>query len=257
MSDLTLTWHGTASIELSTGQTKLLFDPFIPYSGSSYTIPLSTYDHADAIYVTHGHLDHILSIPAIIQRNPTVNVYCTKTPYKTLHKMGVSKDNLVCIDYPKTYHCYGFTINTYHGAHAKLPINMDQLKRIISEQHKLNLPSLLVHHIQCSEHGESVFYTIECRGLTIALMGSLNLNDDIDYPKQSDYLILPYNGWQDNYPHALQIIDRLKPKHVLLDHYDVTFPPISPYVNIQPIIDHDPRHITALRHDMPLYLVKP
>jgi L-ascorbate metabolism protein UlaG (beta-lactamase superfamily) len=72
-----------------------------------------------------------------------------------------------------------------------------------------------------------VFYQIEAEGKTVAVMGSLNLRKDTEYPAGADLLVLPYNGWTDNYPPAVRVIRRLKPKHVLLDHYDESFPPFT------------------------------
>ena len=62
---------------------------------------------------------------------------------------------------------------------------------------------------------------------TVCLMGSMNLREDIDYPTDADLLILPYNGWEDNFPPAVWVIERLQPKRILLDHYDDSFPPIT------------------------------
>ncbi|MCR4951559.1 MAG: hypothetical protein K6A40_09585, partial [Solobacterium sp.] len=57
-------------------------------------------------------------------------------------------------------------------------------------------------------------------------MGSMNLLDE-DYPEGADLLILPFQGRSDIDSFGEQIIRRLKPKTVLLDHYDDAFPPMS------------------------------
>ena len=58
-------------------------------------------------------------------------------------------------------------------------------------------------------------------------MGSMNLREDEAYPKNADLLVLPYNGWEDNFPPAARIIERLNPKRIVLTHYDDTFPPVT------------------------------
>lgn len=59
---MTITWYGTASIEIESGGEKLFFDPFIPLPGSSTLIDRDAYADARDIFITHGHLDHIGSI---------------------------------------------------------------------------------------------------------------------------------------------------------------------------------------------------
>ena len=87
------------------------------------------------------------------------------------------------------------------------------------------------------ENDETVFYKIEADEKNICLMGSMNLRDEIHYPVDADLLILPYNGWEDNFPPAVRIIERLKPKRVLLDHYDDTFPPLTMPLDLEPILE--------------------
>jgi hypothetical protein len=62
-------------------------------------------------------------------------------------------------------------------------------------------------------------------------MGSLNLDEDIEYPKSVDLFILPLQGRSGIGKYAIKFVERLKPKKILLDHFDDTFPPISSTVN--------------------------
>ena len=34
----------------------------------------------------------------------------------------------------------------------------------------------------------------------------------------------------------MRTVERLKPKRILLDHYDNTFPPVSPPVDLSPVL---------------------
>ena len=82
-------------------------------------------------------------------------------------------------------------------------------------------------YVKIPENGEILFYEVLCGGKRIQIMGSLNLADDVEYPTGADQLILPFQGRSDLAQYGLKIVQRLKPKEVLLDHYDDTFPPIS------------------------------
>ena len=58
-----LIWHGTASIEMESGGRRIIFDPFVPLKGSKVPVRIEDFDSFTDILVTHGHLDHICSIP--------------------------------------------------------------------------------------------------------------------------------------------------------------------------------------------------
>lgn len=93
-------WHGTASIEMKNQTGRILFDPFVPLKGSAVPVKIEDYDGINDIFITHGHLDHIVSLPMIFQRNSGIRIYCTKVPYRTLMKKGIPESNLVeIIDY--------------------------------------------------------------------------------------------------------------------------------------------------------------
>ncbi len=76
-----LIWHGTAAIEIAGAGGRIVFDPFVPLKGSETEVRIEEFDGFSDIFITHGHIDHILSIPEIIRRNPSAKVYCTKTAH--------------------------------------------------------------------------------------------------------------------------------------------------------------------------------
>ena len=236
-----LKWHGTASVEVINASGRLLFDPFVPLKSSGIDVRMEDYDGFDTIFVTHGHIDHIYNIPEIVSRNPEVRVYCTRTPYKTLRKRGVPRENLKGIRYGQKLAVNGFSVYVLHGRHAVLPkASPSLILQMLRSPHRKNLPFLLWEHKHCPENDETVFYQIESEGKRVAVMGSLNLREDVKYPQGADLLVLPYNGWEDNFPPAVQVVERLKPKRVLLDHYDESFPPFTRPVDLSPVMERYP-----------------
>lgn len=250
-----ITWYGTAAIKIHNSHGSILFDPFVPLSGSDISTVLSDYDGATDIFVTHGHFDHITHLPSVVLRNPDANIYCTKTPYQTLRKKGIPERNLVSICYGSEINISGFHIHAYHGKHAALPLpTISRLTYMLQSKNRRNLPFIMKEHLRCQENDETLFYQIECDGKQLSLMGSLNLRNDVVYPTGSDLLILPYNGWADNYPPAVRVIQRLNPKKILLDHYDDTFPPVTIPLNLNPILEQYPDKIRPLALNKVEYL---
>lgn len=90
-----------------------------------------------------------------------------------------------------------------------------------------NILPMLRAHLRCREKGETVVYQIDGGGRRILLLGSMGLDPDFDYPQNADLLILPYQGRSQLLEPAVEILRRLAPKAVLLDHFDNTFPPLS------------------------------
>ena len=59
-----LKWYGTATILLESGNTRLLFDPYCKPLARGAPVPLAEARTADAVFITHPHLDHFRDIDA-------------------------------------------------------------------------------------------------------------------------------------------------------------------------------------------------
>lgn len=236
-----LIWHGTASIEAVCEQGRILFDPFVPLKGSPVRVGIEEFDGFSHIFVTHCHLDHAADLPRIAKRNPGVTIYGTKATYETLRRKGVSEQNLSLLRYGEQRSVNGFSLRVFHAKHAILPkVDAARIASWIKSPARGNAPRICRDFIAYREQDETVCYQIEAEGKTVFLMGTMNLRDELRYPTGADVLILPYNGWEDNLPPALRFIERLKPKSILLDHYDDTFPPLTSPVDCEPILRQFP-----------------
>lgn len=245
-----LTWYGNASLVLQEEDTVIAFDPFsgIPVTGfpdNARELPYTQeFRNAKNVFVTHGHFDHIYHIPRLYH-DLEVTVYCTKTPYRTLCGKDVSTGNTtgnstgntcnipcekLCMIAPGWQGDIGpFHITAYQGRHCRfdMPLILRKLFSSRTWKHLAQFFRLFRLHAAYPENGEILFYEVACKGKRIQIMGSMNLDADTIYPTEADLLILPLQGRSDQNKYALQFVEKLKSKQVMLDHYDDAFAPLT------------------------------
>lgn len=85
---ITCCWMGTNAILIDTGTEKLLFDPFVELAGGENPNCMEDFlqSGADCILITHGHFDHLLFVPEMMEEGEQT-VFCSGTPSETLEKM--------------------------------------------------------------------------------------------------------------------------------------------------------------------------
>lgn len=229
-----LKWYGTAALILKEDDTSIAFDPFcgLELHESLHSKSLSPgeqeFRKIENVFITHGHFDHIARIPAIYKK-ASLKLRCTQTPYNTMLRKGIRPDQMQVIRPGERIDVGPFTVTAYQSRHCRfdLPLIVKTLFRPKFFSHPVHLVHLLKMLLIYPENKEILLYEILCADKRIQIMGSLNLSADVKYPIGADMLILPFQGRSDLEKFGLDIVRRLKPKKVFLDHYDDSFPPIS------------------------------
>lgn len=232
-----ITWYGTASISIETKENKVLFDPFLMLEGSENHVDKEAFIGFNKIFLTHGHIDHLVNVPDIVSENQAI-IYTTNTPRQTLMDKGVESDRIHRILPGDILENGDMNIQVYQGRHIKfdkrLVFNTFVSTRMI--KYRKNFPYIWKENKICKENGEIVAYLIEAENKRVMVLGSLGLDADTDYPTDMDVLILPYQGRSKLNPIALEIVGKLRPKRIILDHFDDAFPPISNHISTDSFI---------------------
>ena len=231
-----ITWFGTASLQIETKKDCILIDPYICYRGAENRQWITDYMQKENILITHGHYDHLASLPIIMDFGEAT-VYCTETPAGTLEKKGVDPDLLAVIQ-PGTELLFGdMKVKVWKGKHVKF--DKPLIKQILFSPRMLRyfyrIPQLVHGILAYPEGEETVAFEILCEGKRILVLGSMGLDPDTLYPEDIDLLVLPYQGTSLPVSTALSILERLHPRAVLLDHFDDAFPPITRAVDTRPL----------------------
>ena len=232
-----LRWFSTAAFTLMEEETTLAFDPFLglPLGKRWPELDGTKFAGVDAVFVTHGHVDHILEIPALLAGSDAP-IYATATPCRTLEKHGVSPDRLRMIRPGDDLKIGPFRVRAYQGRHCEFDgplIRQTVLNRRLW-QHLPRALRLLGYVAEYPEKGETLFYEVTAGDKRIQVMGSMGLCPDVDYPTGADALILPYQGRSDLMTYGWTLVERLQPRAVYLDHYDDSFPPLTAPIDTRP-----------------------
>ena len=196
-----LTYYGHSCFLLKTGETGILFDPFITHNQLAQHIDLKTIK-AEYILLSHGHGDHVADVEVLAKQSdatlvgqPEVTTWFSNKGIKKSHQMNTGGK--------KT-----FAFGTV---------------KMVNAVHSSSMPD-------GSYGGNPAGYVIQAEGKTIYFAGDTALTYDmkiIGEQFEVDYALLPVG---DNFTmgpeDALIAADWVKAKHTIAMHYD-TFPPVA------------------------------
>ena len=233
-----ITWWGTAGFQIKAGEQMFLIDPYLSRNAAArpqQPLMPSAISRADQIFVSHGHFDHILDIPAIAAQTEC-KVYCCPVAAKTLKQKGLKTDQIQEIPNDDTTLTFeGYRARAFFSQHVKFDrwLLVKSLSRI-----NFRIPRYLPLTKEYPV-GQVLSWQFEIDGRVLQHFGSAGSTpDELKRLGQHkiDTLLVPLQGHTRICDIALKYVQAIKPRMVIPHHQDDFFPPISTYVDIRPFI---------------------
>lgn len=238
-----ITWLGTAGFSIASGECRFLIDPFLgrdPKPG-----PFT----ASRIFISHGHFDHLMDVPGILESAPQALVHCSPTAGHTLEKHGVSTHRIrraAHTGYLTTFN--RVTAQAFFSRHIRFdrPLVLSTLARTGLQLFRL---IKLFTHYPC---GRVLAWRFSLEGKTLLHFGSGGATPgELAAMSRPDILLIPLQGHTDICRIAADQVRILKPGMVIPHHHDNFYPPISQSIDIRPFLDQVKRESPDTRIRVP------
>ncbi|MGI6548635.1 MAG: MBL fold metallo-hydrolase [Syntrophomonadales bacterium] len=232
-----LKWFGTASIAITEKANSLLFDPFCSWHPKNTDSDLSKFTTYNTIFITHGHFDHLIDVPALLTANKQAVVHCHEVPANTLVRKGVNKNQIRVIKPGDSLDIGPFNIKVLKGRHIVFDrkLILKTLLNVRMLRYFNNLRKLVPASKEYRE-GQTLVYEITVNEKKLLHLGSLSFDESETYPQGVEVMTIPFQGRSDLAEYVIPLINQIKPQSLYLHHYDDSFPPISSAVHTQQFI---------------------
>lgn len=227
-----ITWHGTATLTVEGEYGKILFDPFLRRNKKMQAIDPAALSDVDAAFITHPHFDHFCDLPVFFEAGLPVAYVCEQG----IENAKKGKFSNECIEKLRevkagqTFEIGDLTIKTYLAKHSKIDAKTVLRSMFIRPQNFFMVtPALRIikAHSKYPIDGTTIAFEVSDGVKTVMIFGSAGMQENVDYPKNADLLVFPYQGCSHLEKLAARFVDRLQPDRVMFDHHEDAFPPIS------------------------------
>lgn len=226
------TWLSTASVLLDINGEKLVFDPFLSFNKKINHPSVSDFSDADYFFNTHPHFDHLCDVPEILKHSKS-QIFGTPQMKKNLEKSNVPAERISVINEYDQITTQNAKITVLPSAHCKNDFFtvFQVVMRALFKFQLLKCLKILKVHKSFPMKNKIFSFQIESEDKTILLHGSAGYDESSTFAKPVDILIWAYQGSSDMARYSLEIIKKIRPKKVILTHFDDTFPPLTHKVN--------------------------
>ena len=235
-----IAWLGAASLRIEGKEGSAWFDPYLKtFSTGLPPFPLEALSGAQAIFITHPHLDHFADMNAITPR-------CACPVYVNARGLAIAREQ--AFDLPRfrqispgdEVRVGSLTVRAYASRHCfyDRPILRQTVRRAARPDHLHEGLMLERQNLQfrIDLRRDVLAYEVIEGEKHVFLLGSANCRNDVACPAHMDLLVYPYQGRSDMLSYSLGLLSRFSPRRVMLDHFDDAFPPVSARMDCAPFV---------------------
>lgn len=248
-------WYGTASLLLESGGSRILIDPYLRPLGKKVP-PMSVEEarKADAIFITHAHLDHFADIDAFTKEGGVREVYLSRGGIAVAQRNGHDTACMRPIEGNGAYHVGPFTVKTYQSRHCRF--DAATLLRIAFSPRTWVHPVKAVKLLRGMKRykiADDDIYALQISDgdTSVMVLGSAAIDEKTAYPQGADLLVFPYQGRAHMHRYLVPFLQVFRPKAVMLDHFDNAFPPFTHTVKQNKFAPTLQEHLPAARAIIP------
>lgn len=247
-------WYGTATLLVEGGGTRILIDPYLKlYNKKLPPVPLDEATTADAIFITHPHLDHFIHVGAFTD-GKVKKIYVSGNGIDRAKKHGIYLESMTPLGADEEITVGDITVRTYQSCHCKYdaatvlgivfsPLTYFRLGNTLS----------LLRDLKNYKINNDVYaLEISCGGKRVMVLGSAGMEEGVDYPAGADLLVFPYQGRARMHKYMLPFLQTFRPKAVMLDHFDNAFPPFTHKVSTKKFLPAVKEHFPEIEAFVPV-----
>ncbi len=227
-------WYGTASLLIESGDSRILIDPYLKdLNPSLYRIPMEEAKSAQAIFITHPHLDHFGDIGAFM--GDVIPVFVSENGIRHAEKFRMNTDGMIPYAANEEIKIGAFTVHTYQSRHcvfdAATVLRVTFAPR--TWLHAVKCLKLCHHALQYKLHGDCYALHISDGEKSVVVLGSAGMDESVSYPQGADLLVFPYQGRSRMHKYMEKFLEAFRPTAVMADHFDDAFPPLTHRENMK------------------------
>ncbi len=223
-----LKWLGTATLLIAGGSTRILLDPYLRSRSRLAPVDTGEARTAQAIFITHPHLDHFRDVDCFSEG--VRPVYVPARGMEIARERGMNVSCMRPIAAGEEVRFGEFTVRAYRGKHCvfdartvlRVVFSLSAWAHFFStvrflkeiEKYRIGADDILV-------------YEISDGAKTVVVLGSAGLCEGEEYPRGADALVFPYQGRYGMHKYLRRFLAAFEPKMTVLDHFDDAFPPLT------------------------------
>lgn len=229
MAGMKIAWYGTATLMLACGDTRILIDPYVrQYDKQQAPVPVDALSAADAVLITHPHLDHFADIGTFLEAGAK-EVYVSENGIRHAAAQGIPIGEMRPLAAGDEFRVGEMTVRAYQSRHCKFDL-WTVLSVALSPRTYLHAGDAiaLLRETKHWKITDDIFaLEISGGGKRVMVLGSAGMDEGTEYPKDADLLVFPYQGRAGMHRYMKRFLQRFRPRAVMLDHFDDAFPPLT------------------------------